>query len=220
MKFALILLVFLTAILFECKKDTTRGENNMQDSKAVYSEKKQFGDLEFSLSAKILKKGLRDGVKYLNDYLSIDYEIRNAGSRDFVVYNRGHFGFDNGKNAVYVEPQSDGSVEISQKAFIEPKDKQCPLRLVAIVSQGSRLKAGQTIKEQISLELPPKLNTPFADCIPVPQMPAEIKRARFCVGAAEVLDRAKIRINADGIVQGRDGLGEQQLLCGDGVKIK
>lgn len=220
MKFALILLILSMAILSECKKDNIQSGNNMQDSKAVYSEKKRVGDLQFSLAAKILKKGLHNNINYLNDNLSIDYEIRNAGDKSFVIYNRGHFGFDDGKNVVYVEPQPDGNIEISQKAFVEPRDKQCPARLIPIVPQGSLLKAKQTMKEQVDLELPPKLKSPYADCLPIVVMPAEIKQARFCVGAAEVLDRAKVRISADGIVQGRDGLSEQQLLCSNIIELR
>lgn len=220
MKFILIFLVFSVAILLQCKKEDMSGEKNVQNEHFVYSEKKQFGELEFSFSIKILEKGLHDGINYLNNNLSINYEIKNTGGKEFVVFNRGHTAYVDGKSEVYVEPLEDGSIEISQKAFVQPKDKQCPFWLIPRISVGSLLKAQKTTKEQISLELPPKLNTPYADCKPSPVMPDKIKKAKFCVGVAEIRNQSELKINEKGIVQGRDGLAEQILLCSDTIELE
>lgn len=220
MKFALMLLILTMAVLSECKKNKMPDENNVSNSEAVYSEQKRFGDLKLSFSAKILKKGLHDGISRESDSLLIAYEIENTGKKSFVVFNRGHIARVGGSKEVYVEPHSDGTIEISQKAFVQPQDKQCPLWLIPRIPVGSLLKAKQTLNEKAELELPPKLYTPYSECKSAPQMPTEIKQARFCVGIAEVLDRAKVKTLSDGTIHGRDGLGEQQLLCSKAIELK
>ncbi len=224
MKFGLVFLFLITFLVSDCRKQSSvepkqKNGDRVAEMQEVYSTKRQFGDLEVFFKAKIIPKGVRDGINYANDNVYIDYEIKNSGDRSFVVFNRGHLGFDEPSNAVYVEPQPDGSVEISQKAFVEPKNKRCPLRLIPIVPRGSLLKAKQTIVEQLNFELPLKLRTPYADCSPRLEMPTTVTQTKFCLGVAEI-DVKQVQLDADGLVQSSSLFSEQNLLCTDVIKLK
>ncbi len=127
------------------------------------------------------------------------------------MFNQGHTDRDD-RNAVYVEPQPDGSLDLSQKAFALPKDKSCPRYDAPILPRATMLKPQRTIKGQLKIALTLKLNTPFAECSPQPAMPTEIKRARFCLGYAEA-DAGKTKVDASGNVQGWNAFNEQKLLC-------
>lgn len=177
----------------------------------VYQNK--VGDVEYSLSAKILKKS----ENRQSDVVQITYELKNTGDKNYLVYNLGHFGTN--ESVVYVEPQKDGSIEISQKAFHEPTDRNCPQRFVAVVPNASWLKAKQTVNNQIEVALPLTVKTPFDDCTPLPAMPAKINRVRFCLGIAEA-DTNQVKIDEKGFVQGQQFVKEQQLLCSDNIPLK
>lgn len=223
MKILFLLCFFGVLIFFDCsskaKKQTANNAetitgNNMQNL-LVYENK--IGDVEYAFSAKILKSGEHNGVNYQTDVVQFAYEMKNTGGKSCLVYNRGHFGTDN--SVVYVEPQKDGTVEISQKAFREPKDKNCPQRYVQIVPNASWLKSKQTIQNQIEVALPLKLKTSFDDCTPQSEMPAKIDKTRFCLGISEA-DASKVKISNKGFVEGWQYVKEQQLLCSNVIELK
>ena len=197
--------------IVNAEKTETRMENL-----PVYQNK--VGDVEYTLSAKILKKGASgDNANHQTNVIQITYELKNTGDKSYLVYNRGHFGTNDSQ--VYVEPQKDGSIEISQKAFAEPADRNCPQRFVAIVPNASWLKAKQTVNNQVETTLPLKVKTPFDDCTPLPEMPDQINQTRFCLGIAEA-DPNQVKIDENGFVQGRQAVKEQQLLCSDNIELK
>ena len=133
-------------------------------------------------------------------------------------------GYCNGQFAVenlsqLQEALADGLVELSQKAFTEPQGKNCPNRFVAIMPRASWLKAGQTVKEQLSVAWPLRLNTPFDDCRPPAEMPKEVSKVRFCVGVAEA-DSKKVTIAPDGNLSDLSVSLKQQVLCSEAVALK
>lgn len=228
----LILLIFCLHALFlsDCQKpnqanslpnksqsmENSADSNNKTASDNLLS--KRVADLQYEIKTRVVKKGQRDGVNYQNDVLYIDYEIKNLGEKSYLVFNQGHNDSDN-RNIVYVEPFANGSVELSQKAFTEPKDKNCPLRDAPILPRAAWLKSKQTIKDQVSVELPLKLNTPFADCFPQLEMPRGLEQVRFCLGVAEA-DPKTIKVGNNGFIQNRNAFKEQQLLCSETLNLK
>ncbi|MEP6923634.1 MAG: hypothetical protein ABI954_04140 [Pyrinomonadaceae bacterium] len=183
----------------------------------LFTDKKKVGDVEYTFSAKVLRKGERNGVNYQTDVIQITYELKNTGDKSYLVYNRGHFGTND--SVVYVEPLKDGTIEISQKAFREPKDRNCPQRFVQIVPNASWLKSKQTVQQQIEVALPLEPKTPFDDCTPPLEMPTKIAKTKFCLGISEA-DASKVKITDKGFVQGWQDVKEQQLLCSDMVELK
>lgn len=221
----LFLLGFFGALMFfDCSSSKNRqptgndvqknSENKMRDS---FTYKNKIGEIEYTFAAKILKKGAPGTANLENDVLQIDYEVKNTGEKNYLLYNRGHSGTDD--SVVYVETQKGGTIEISQKAFREPEGKTCPNRYVPIAPNASWLKSKQTIKNQIETALPLKLKTPFDDCTPRAEMPAEIARTRFCLGVSEA-DASRVKINDKGFVEGWQHVKEQQLLCSDVIELK
>jgi hypothetical protein len=192
----------------------TAAATNMQN---VPEYKNKVGDVEYTFSQKVLKKGDHDGVNRQTDVIQITYQLKNTGDKSYLVYNRGHFGTN--ESVVYVEPQKDGSIEISQKAFREPTGRNCPQRFVAVVPNASWLESKQTLSNQIEVALPLELKTPFDDCTPQPKMPAKVDKARFCLGISEA-DKGQVKISDNGFVQGLQYVKEQQLLCSDIVELK
>jgi hypothetical protein len=187
---------------------------NMQN---VPEYKNKAGDVEYTFSLKVLKKGDHDGVNRQTDVIQITYQLKNTGDKNYLVYNRGHFGTND--SVVYVEPQKDGIVEISQKAFREPTGRNCPQRFVAVTPNASWLNAKQTVNNQIEVALPLKQITPFDDCTPQSGIPAKVDKARFCLGISEV-DKSQVKISDNGFVQGLQYVKEQQLLCSDFIELK
>ncbi|MEP6923003.1 MAG: hypothetical protein ABI954_00950 [Pyrinomonadaceae bacterium] len=179
---------------------------------------KRVGDLQYEIKTRIVKKGQRDGINYQNDVLYIDYEVKNLGDKNYLVFNQGHNDKDD-RNVVYVEPQSDSSIELSQKAFVQPRDKNCPLYDAPILPRAAWLKARQTVKNQVSVELPLKFKTPFADCSPQPEMPKESKTVRFCLGVAEA-DPKTVKVGNDGSFQDMEAVKKQQVLCSESINLK
>jgi hypothetical protein len=213
-----LLFCLLGFAFFDCnKKPVVKGPVGNMEGTQKFTGKS--GDIEYTFTASLQKKGMRDGVEHLSDTLAISYELKNTGTKDYVVFNRGHFGKDTG-NAVYTEPLPDGGIEISQKAFSEPSGLNCPQRFVAIFPRASWLKAGKIAKEEVTLALPFRLNTPYDDCQPQPEMPKEPKSVKFCIGYSEA-DSKKITINEQGSLSDISGIAtKQKFLCSDSISLK
>lgn len=188
----------------ETPKPETGNNSNMKE---VFNYSGKTDGIEYRFAGKLQKKGKSDGINYPNDNLVVEYTLKNTGAKDFAIYNQGHSDNEN-RAAVYVEPQTDGSIEISQKRFVEPKDKNCPLLDFPITPRSVILKGGQTISEKVFVEFPLENKTPFSMCVPQTPMPTALKKVKFCIGFAE----------ADG--QKRGETSEQKLLCSDEFSLE
>lgn len=224
MKFLIILSLSFAMMFFDCSsnkpkntsenKPKVEAENNM--SKFLSYENKSDG-IEYKFKAEIKKAGNYNGIDYKNDFVEIEYELNNTSEKDYIVFNKGHFGSNS--YTVYVEPNKDGTVEISQKAFAEPTDRNCPQRFVAISPLASWLKSRQKITEKVQVEMPLETRTPFDDCEPKPELSKNIKEVKFCIGVMEI-DSAKVKLGGDGRVSEMPELSEQKLLCSDAVSLR
>lgn len=243
MKIFGIMFLMTAAFLFQCEKNesikandnsavnisnqTVNSESSMTDPmnssqsnqnltnanmKEVFNHSGKYDGVEYRFTGKMQKKGKYDGINYPNDNLVIEYSLKNTGTKNFIVYNQGHS--DNSdRSIVYIEPQPSGTIELSQRLFTEPKDKNCPEWDMPITPRAGWLKAGQNMSEKVFVEFPLELKTPFQACTPATQMPANLKKVKFCIGIAEALD-AKTSIDKNGIIQNRN-VSEQKLLCSD-----
>ena len=173
--------------------------------------------IEYKFKAEMKKAGNYNGIEYKNDFVDVEYELNNASEKDYIVFNKGHFGTNSYK--VYVEANKDGTVEISQKAFNEPTDRNCPQRFAAISPHASMLKSKNKMTETVQLEMPLESRTPFDDCEPKPELPNEIKGLKFCVGVMEARS-SDVKLSDDGSFSGLTSLKEQKLLCSDFVRLK
>ena len=211
MKFLLLLLLGLTFAAAECSPTQSKTDKPKTDAKnTMKSQNGENGDLEFEVSFE----------KESESLLRVKYQIKNSGKSDYLLYNRGT-SLQMNRGVVFVEPQSDNLVEISQKRFFEPKDKNCPDREAPIYPAASLLKSGETIKEELSVSLPLELKTPFDDCLPQPEMPKKIKKVRFCLGAAKINAISDVKSDEQGIIiiRGGEDIEAQQLLCGEAFKL-
>lgn len=244
MKFPGILLLLLAAFLFQCeKRESSAGantaenmvrtgnslkpeipnppdspENNAKTMDELFRDSGRKGDLEYKISGRLQKKGKSEGINYPNDNLIIEYTVKNTGTKDFILYNQGHSDRET-RDLVYAEPLPDGSVELSQKAFLEPKDKTCPLRDAPIWPRGAWLRKGQIVTGRVFVELPLKQQTPFADCTPRAEMPANPKRFKFCLGFQEA-EGQNLKIDDQGIISPLPETAKQELLCSESFEIK
>lgn len=146
------------------------------------------------------------------DKLVFEYEVTNTSKDAWALFDQGHHGKRFNKIA-YCEALNDRDVEYSLKAFQEPKDRSCPLRVIPILPKVSLLRAGETARGQVMAMLPPQLHTPYDDCAPLPAFPKKSDKARFCLGAAKLSD-----IEANKVASGTvpvSTLENQKLLCSE-----
>ena len=147
--------------------------------------------------------------------LLVNYRVTNRTAEEVLVVNRGDTELGLGAGRVYVEPGADGTVEVSQRAFRQPADRLCRTREVPPYPGVSRLRAGQSISEEVSAALPLRHAAPFADCTPVPQMPSPVRRVKFCLGVIRgAAGKTSNERGTDIVTDGRL-IGRQELLCGD-----
>ncbi len=182
------------------------------DTKTLLIFKNKTDNVEYEYKAKLLKAGKKEGEIFVEvDSIIIEYKVSNLGKKNYLLFNQGH---DIGNSKTYTEPQKDGIIEISQKRFIEPKDKNCPDREYPIMPNAIWLKSKQTITQTFIVSLPLKVFTPFDDCNPKNEMPEKIKGLKFCLGIAEA-NAKKVKIDEKGFVKGWESVKPQKLLCSD-----
>lgn len=222
MKLLTLISFGLTLLFFDCSStkvaDTkTKKLESKKNMSELMSYENVLDGIEYKFKAEAKKAGSYNGIEYKNDFVELSYELDNTSEKDFVVFNQGHSGSTS--DVVYVSTNADGIVEISQKAFEEPKNKHCPDRFVAIMPNASWLKSKQKVTEKIQLDMPFIARTPFDDCEPKSELPKDISQVKFCVGVAEA-DSENVKISDEGFMQGFENIKEQKLLCSDPVNLK
>lgn len=151
--------------------------------------------------------------------LIINYRVTNNGRQTLLALNKlprrspGKVGYDD-SNHVYIEPQADGTVEISKRAYALPPNAQARVRELP----GATLLApGQSLAEEISVALPLVRRRPYMTLVPASaQMPDAQLRVRFCLGVAPrdgsgVNGKSKDRV----LLPGYKVVTTQRLLCGE-----
>ena len=216
---AILILALLT--FYSCDENRKNAQGSTTLNKTEIAEK-QSGSAKIQPSSE--EKNVKD-VQYdvkitiAEKYIDITYTVKNSSDKSYLVFNYGDTRKGLQKGKVYVEPQKDGTVELSQRMFTAPKgDNSCPARETAVLPGATLLNAGQSISETARVALPLKHDTPFDDCDPKPEMPKEVEKVKFCLGIAEA-DPKQVKVK-DGYVEGWQGVKEQQLLCSKIKEIK
>jgi hypothetical protein len=197
--------------------DSTPEPTELKTMNEDFSSKGTKDEIEYRIAGRLQKKGRYEGIDYPNDNIVIEYELKNTGTKNFILFNRGHS--SDGAAFVYVEPLTNGTVELSLKAFTEPADKNCPARFVAVLPRGAWLKAGETVRDKVFVELPLKTKTPFDDCAPKTEVPAGAAKIKFCLGFQEAAAK-DVKIDAEGNILPAPNTGKQQFLCSESFDIK
>ncbi len=232
MKFLTLLFLFFTLFIYQCnsvnktpvnsigqnQKESNQNINAMNSSNnqiaknetEVFSYSGKSDDLQYQFKGTLQKKGKYNGVNYLNDNLVISYTVKNTGAKEYFIFNQG-YSHKKGTDIVFVEPQTDGIIELSQRMFQEPTDKMCPTSYVPIMPKYSLLKGDSETANEVLVELPLKINHPFDNCTPINQMPKTSDKVKFCIGIAE----KKL-----GITNSIPDFSSQKLLCSDYFAIK
>jgi hypothetical protein len=219
-----LLVILFLLFSFSCqaqnKEPNSLEVQNKELTKMLLSYKSKLNDVEFEYNVKFIKRNTKEGDIYFDeDSLQIEYKLVNAGKKNYLIFNQGHnnesfYGHNSNYKKMYVEPQKDGIIEISQKRFFEPKDKNCPERDELIIPKAVWLKSKQTITQTLIVPLPLQVKTPFDDCVPKAEMPKQIKGLKFCLGIAEA-NAKKVKVADNGSVTGWEHTKPQILLCSD-----
>ncbi len=209
------IIFFLT--FFQCgesaKLENKNEKNKINENMSVNTKT----DIEADFDITLFKKGeAENGITFAEDTIKFEYSLSNKSDKDYVIFNQGHSGRDKGAT-VYAEPTSKGIIEFSQKAFTEPKDKNCPERLIPIIPRGKLLKSGESFSETIYFQKPFKLNTPYDDCSPQEKIPANTDRGKFCIGFAE---SKNVSVDEKGNISNLKIIEKQKTICSKEFEIK
>lgn len=213
-----LLIIFSIFLFLQCGSENKNVNAVSTENRTVIT-----GNSPSNVQKNMENKAFADEIEYSfdvkkveNEYVEITYKISNKSEKSFLVFNRGDTNKGLGAGRVYVEPSSNGSVELSQKRFSEPAGKSCPIFEIAVNAGAIWLKPKQTITETVKTALPLAFYTPFDECRPKDELPKEIKTVKFCLGIAEA-DAEKINVSEKGFVENWQAVGEQKLLCSNQI---
>lgn len=151
--------------------------------------------------------------------LRLKYTVTNRSDKSYLLFNRGDMDAGLKESVFYIEPQPDGVVEISQRAFTEPKDRRCRRREVPVYFGVSRLAAKQSVSGELVIPLPLKYRAPYDDCAPQPVMPEKVTQVRFCLGALPDTPDAASSHQGTLLITDTALMNQQKLLCGEVFKF-
>jgi hypothetical protein len=131
-----------------------------------------------------LDVGLTVTVSRESSALRIDYTLVNRTSDPIVAFNGvprrdTHENPEPDPNAVYVTARDDGTVEIAKRVFAPPEGVGLA---VDFVVRGSVVAPQQSLGEVVRVPLPLTARHPYDTSA---SLPADARRAVFCVGVAK-----------------------------------
>lgn len=207
MKILIVSIISLSLLFLQCQTGKN-GQNPPDNAGANSMQKtdftKKFDDIEikYSVDSTQLPK------------VTINYEIKNTGAKNYIVFNQGHTNISN-PDDVYIE-EKNGIVEISQKAFREPTDIICPPTIAPIHPRAALLKAGGSLKGKAFIE-EMRTHTPYDYCRKDAIKNVSPSKAVFCLGIAE---GGAETIDENGTVRDREIAARQKVLCSDEIVLK
>lgn len=152
--------------------------------------------------------------------LIINYTLTNHGKAPMLVFNQGDVS-NPGAATVYIEPQSDGVVEISKKGFMPPEN---PSPTFIVYPGASMLAPGKSLSDKIELTLAYLTRKhPYTASASNAAMPDPVKKVRFCLGVSPA-DGVETKTVGEGrrkiLVPDIKGLARQQVLCSEVQEIQ
>lgn len=144
----------------------------------------------------------------------VEYSVTNRGPRPVLLLNRGDTSFGLGPGRVYVEPQADGTVHLTQRGYTLPPGHKGPGPTAAIYPGVSELAPGKTAQETVRVRAPKSRQHPYGRYYPDVPVPDPPRRVRFCLGVVPADAQTKTT-RGTRVLTSLQAIAAQELLCAD-----
>ena len=144
----------------------------------------------------------------------VEYSVTNRGPRPVLLLNRGDTNFGLGPGRVYVEPQEDGTLNLTQRGYMLPPGHRGPGPTAAIYPGVSELAPGKTAKETVRARAPKARQHPYGRYYPEVPVPDPLRRVRFCLGVVPADAQTKTT-RGTRVLTSLQAVAAQELLCAD-----
>lgn len=146
--------------------------------------------------------------------LVVEYSVTNRGPRAVLLLNRGDTTSGLGPGRLYVEPQEDGSVNLTQRGYTLPPGHRGPGPTAAIYPGVSELGPGKTAQETARVRAPKSRQHPYGRYYPNLPVPDPLSRVRFCLGVTPA-DAGTKTTRGTRVLMSLQAVAAQELLCAD-----
>jgi len=144
----------------------------------------------------------------------VEYSVTNRGARPVLLVNRGDTSFGLGPGRVYVEPQEDGTVDLTQRGYTLPPGNSGPGPTAAIYPGVSELAPGKTATETLRVRAPKGRQHPYGRYYKQVAVPEPLRRVRFCLGVVNGDAQTKATRGAR-VLTSLQAVAAQELLCSE-----
>lgn len=144
----------------------------------------------------------------------VEYSVTNRGARPVLLVNRGDTSFGLGPGRVYVEPQEDGTVDLTQRGYMLPTGNSGPGPTAAIYPGVSELAPGKTATETLRVRAPKGRQHPYGRYYKQVPVPEPLRRVRFCLGVVKGDAKTKTTRGTRVLMSLQD-VAAQELLCSE-----
>lgn len=144
----------------------------------------------------------------------VEYSVTNRAARPVLLLNRGDTSFGLGPGRVYVEPQADGTVDLTQRGYTLPPGHRGPGPTAAIYPGVSELAPGKTAKETVRVRAPESRQHPYGRYYPSVPFPSPLRRVRFCLGVVPADAQTKTT-RGTRVLTSLQAVAAQELVCAD-----
>lgn len=207
MKIILISIVSISLLFLQCqteKSGQNQPENKTTNSMQKNDSTKKIDDIEITYSVNLAEM----------PKITINYEMKNLGLKNYVVFNQGHTNIAK-ENDAYIEERN-GVIEVSQKAFAPPAGIPCPPTIAPIFPRGSLLAANASLKGKAVIEKM-QTHTPYDFCNKDAIKEVSSAKVNFCLG---IVEGGADLIDENGTAKDRDIVNRQKILCSDEIALK
>jgi hypothetical protein len=144
----------------------------------------------------------------------VEYSVTNRGAAAVLLVNRGDTSFGLGPGRVYVEPQEDGTVYLTQRGYALPPDYSGPGPTAAIYPGVSELAPGKTATEKLRVRAPKSRQHPYGRYYKEVALPEPLRRVRFCLGVVKG-DAQTNTTRGTRVLKSLQDVAAQEILCGE-----
>ena len=144
----------------------------------------------------------------------VEYSVTNRGARAVLLANRGDTSFGLGPGRVYVEPQEDGTVNLTQRGYTLPPGYSGPAPTAAIYPGVSELAPGKTATETVRARAPKGRQHPYGRYYKEAAVPEPLRRVRFCLGVVKG-DAETKTTRGTRVLMSLQAVAAQELLCSE-----
>lgn len=148
----------------------------------------------------------------------VEYSVTNRGSRPVLLLNRGDTSFGLGPGRLYVEPQADGIVNLTQRGYTLPPGHRGPGPTAAIYPGVSELAPGQTAKETARVRAPQSRQHPYGRYYPEVPVPNPLRRVRFCLGVVPA-DAPTKTTRGTRVLTSIQAVAAQEMVCAEAQEL-